>query len=139
MAQPSRPGPRKRLRVVFFSLALSILAALGLAEAFGWPFLRAPLERLLARELERPVRISAPFRLHLLGSLRVQAGELWIAAPPDFDVPHLVSAQGLAIELRYRDMWALRSVPGLGSVDTPGGGSRCVQTVPLQGTDRKST
>lgn len=103
-----RPG-------VLFLLILTLLtvAGLALAEALGWPFLRAPLQDQLASRLERPVRIDPPFRLHFLGRLRIQAGQLWIAAPPDFDAPHLVEAQGLAMELRYRDLWALRRGEGL--------------------------
>lgn len=109
---PAPPRGRKRLGALLI-LPLVLLAGLALAEAMGWPFLRAPIESRLARELERSVRIGEPFRLHLLGRVRVRAGELWIAAPEGFDAPHLVQAEGLAMALRYRDLSALRRGDGL--------------------------
>lgn len=110
---PPPRGPKRLGVLVLIVLPVLLVVAVALAEALGWPFLRRPLESQLAQKLERPVRISPPFRLHLLGKVRLQAGELWIAAPPGFDAPHLVDAQGLAMDLRYRDLWALRQRPGL--------------------------
>jgi AsmA family protein len=117
MAPPVSPRRRMRPGAWFLLLPLLILVGLALAEAFGWPFLRGPLEARLGRQLEREVRIAEPFRLHLLGSVRLEAGGLWIAAPEGFERPHFVDAQGLAMKLRYRDLLALRERPGLRIAD----------------------
>lgn len=66
-------------------LTLSVLAVLLLAligcEIAGWPFLRHPLERQLTAKLQRDVRLEGDFRLHLLGSIRLQVARLTIAPP----------------------------------------------------------
>lgn len=105
MVHSSRTHPLGRAAL---AILLTSACAFALGEALGWPFLRAPLETFLAQRFERPVRITAPFRLHLLGTLRAEAGGLWIAAPDGFDVPHLVQADDLGLQLRYRDLLALR-------------------------------
>jgi uncharacterized protein involved in outer membrane biogenesis len=89
-------------------LVFTPLLALAVGEIAGWPFLRDPVERLANREMERTVRIDAPFRIRFLGGLRLQAGSLWIAAPEKFGVPHLLDAQDIRLELRYRDLWHFR-------------------------------
>lgn len=91
-----------------WSLPLGFAAALLASEASGWFFLRGPAEAALAAELGREVRIAAPFRLHFRRTLELAVGGLWIAAPPEFAVPHLIDAQGLSFSLRYRDLLALR-------------------------------
>ena len=114
MAPPVSPRRRRRPGAWFLLLfPLLVIAGLALGEAVGWPFLRGPLESELSDRLERPVRIAEPFRIRFLGSVRLQAGGLWIAAPEGFEQPHLVDAQGLAMKLRYRDLWVLRERPGL--------------------------
>lgn len=87
---------------------LLVIATLIICEVIGWPFLRQPIANLMAQKLERKVQIDAPFKLHLLGSPRLEAGRLWISAPADFDVPHLVDARNVALKLRYRDFWNLQ-------------------------------
>lgn len=107
MVDSPPPRTRRALRVSLVILLLLVGAA-ALGEITGWPFLRAPLEALLTQRFERPVRVAAPFRLHLIGAVRVDAGGLWIAAPDGFDVPHLVDADEIALTLRYADLLALR-------------------------------
>jgi uncharacterized protein involved in outer membrane biogenesis len=107
MAPPSSPRGRKLAGVLLLILVV-LVAGVAAGEILGWPFLRGPLERELAQRLERPVRIAPPFRVRFLGPLRLEAGQLWIAAPTGFDVPHLVDAQQLAMKLRYRDLAAAR-------------------------------
>ena len=87
------------LIIVIFILILAI------CEVLGWPFLKTPLANFMSDKLEREVRIDAPFKLRLIGGPRLEAGGLWISAPPDFDVPHLVDAKNVELKLRYRDLW----------------------------------
>lgn len=98
----------RRLRRALLFLALIVIAALAISEALGWPYLRRPAETLLSRNLERQVRIAPPFDLHLIGHPRLAVGGLWLAAPAGFDLPHLLDAQDLAVELRYGDLWEYR-------------------------------
>ena len=116
MASPPRPRARRVWRVLL-TLLLLMVGALALSELAGWPFLRSPLENFLAQRFERPVRVAAPFRLRLLGSVRVRAGGLWIAAPEGFAVPHFVDADDVGLTLRYRDLLSLRTSPAL-RIDT---------------------
>ena len=91
-----------------------LIVGLAVSEALGWRFLRGPAEDFLTRQLERPVRIAEPFRLHLIDGIRLQMGGIWIAAPPGFDLPHLVDARDLYFKLRYRDLWTLRKTGAQG-------------------------
>ncbi|HZX30529.1 MAG TPA: AsmA-like C-terminal region-containing protein [Rhodocyclaceae bacterium] len=91
--------------VLLFLLPVVAVAA---GEIAGWPFLRAPAEHLMTRQMERPVRIDAPFRIRFLGGLRLDAHGLWIAAPPQFDLPHFLDADDIHLRLRYGDLWHFR-------------------------------
>ncbi|HEX5804401.1 MAG TPA: AsmA-like C-terminal region-containing protein [Azospira sp.] len=95
-------------RWLLWSLPLLLVAALAASEASGWFFLRAPAEAVLSSRLGREVRIAAPFRLHFRSTIRLDLGGLWVAAPADFSVPHLIDAERLTLSLRYRDLLALR-------------------------------
>ena len=97
-----------RRRWLLWSLPALLVAALVASELSGWFFLRAPAEAILSSNLGREVRIAAPFRLHFRGTIRLDMGGLWISAPPEYAVPHLIDAQGLALSLRYGDLFALR-------------------------------
>lgn len=101
-----RPGVSRPLKLFGLMLAGLLLLVL-LFEWMGWPFLRQPLSQLLEKQLERSVRIDAPFKLRLLGGIRVQARGLWISAPAGFSEPHLLSAQGVSLKLRYGDLWGI--------------------------------
>jgi uncharacterized protein involved in outer membrane biogenesis len=81
-----------------------LVVALIICEALGWPFLRAPAEHFMSQQLDRTVRLTAPFRLHLLGGIRLSADGLWISSPQQFDAPHLVDAKKVALSLRYSDL-----------------------------------
>ncbi|HJV27980.1 MAG TPA: AsmA family protein [Aromatoleum sp.] len=107
MAESPRPHARRVWRVLL-ALLLILVGGLALGEIAGWPFLRSPLESRLTQRFGRPMRIAPPFRLHLLGAVRIHAGGLWIAAPEGFDVPHLVDADAIDLRLRYEDLLALR-------------------------------
>ena len=72
---------------------LALLVALACAEWAGWPFLRGPVERHLAKATGVQVRLAAPFRLQLIGTPHVDVAELHIGAPVGIDVPFLLDAR----------------------------------------------
>lgn len=104
---PSATGSHPRLRR-FGRYALyavgAVLLALIVCEVLGWPFLRQPAQQFMSRQLEREVRLGAPFQVHFLGGIRLQLGSLWISSPPKFEAPHLVDAQDITLGLRYSDI-----------------------------------
>ncbi|MBL8286486.1 MAG: hypothetical protein JNL85_00745 [Rubrivivax sp.] len=59
-----------------------LLAVVATCEVLEWPFLRSPLEHALAGALGRPVTLSGPFGVRLLGPVRVHAGEIVVGAAP---------------------------------------------------------
>ncbi|MBI2275937.1 MAG: AsmA family protein [Dechloromonas sp.] len=95
-------------RWYIWALPMLLLAAVVAGEASGWFFLRGPAEAILSSRMEREVRITAPFRLHFRRTIRLELGALWIAAPAEFSVPHLVDTRGLKLSLRYADLLAVR-------------------------------
>ncbi|HLO62298.1 MAG TPA: AsmA family protein, partial [Azonexus sp.] len=97
-----------RRRWLLWSLPLLLIAAVAACELSGWFFLRGPAQAILSAQLGREVNLTPPFRLHLRDTIRLDLGNLWISAPPEFAVPHLVDAQGLSLSLRYGDLFALR-------------------------------
>jgi uncharacterized protein involved in outer membrane biogenesis len=110
MQPPNAPNGRGKsnfLRIFLVLLLIPILA-IAIFEALGWPFMRVPFERFASEQLQRTVRISEPFQLRLIGSVRLKVGGLWISAPPEFGVPHLVSTNKADIELRYADLYQLK-------------------------------
>lgn len=108
MAQPlSRLLIRSSYRFfkVLFWLSLVLVAAFIFCEIKGWPFLREPAEKLLTRQLQREVRLDAPFQLHLWAGIQLDLGHLYIASPAALKAPHLIDASNISLKLRYRDLW----------------------------------
>ena len=87
-------------------------AGVGWAEFAGWPFLAGPAERLLSRQLQRPVRFEAGtlprFELKLFGSLQLRSARLTVANAPWAAATPMVDAQALHVVLRWRDLLAWR-------------------------------
>lgn len=109
MNQTSTPPQTKAyLGRWLLGACLALVLVIMVCETIGWPFLRQPLQQLMQAQLQRQVRIMQPFRLQLLGGIHLQAGGLNIAAPEGFDAPYFVSASGLDLSLRYRDLWSLK-------------------------------
>ena len=98
---------------------LALAAALAWGEWLGWPFLAAPLQRLVSERLERRVVLSggtgmaaAPdavqnqkFQIRFIGGLRLRTPQLEVAAPDWSHAPHLLSARDVELELSYGDLW----------------------------------
>jgi len=95
------------------ALLALLVAVLAVGEWRGWPLLREPLERWISATSGREVHLApkagaagaANFRLHLLGSVRVQAPLLQISAPAWSKAPHLLRAEGASVELLWGDLW----------------------------------
>jgi AsmA family protein len=85
---------------------LLVIAALAGAEWAGWPFLRRPLERQLSSVANVPVTIATPFRIRMLGSPTLQAGQLRVAAADGTSAPFLLEASNVVLGLRWGDLWA---------------------------------
>ena len=91
------------VRILLMTVGVLIIALI-ICEVMGWPFLRGPTERFMSKQLDRTVRLDAPFKLHLLGGVRLDVGHLWISAPQQFDAPHLIDASQISLGLRYSDL-----------------------------------
>ena len=116
--------PRRWLLLAGAVLA-ALLAALAIGESLGWPFLAAPLQRLLSEKLNRRVSFSSaaqsgapevkkakPFSIRFIGGLTVHAPQLDIAAPAWSAAPYMLSGSDVTLALRYSDLWrAVRDQP----------------------------
>ncbi|CAN5286769.1 hypothetical protein BH11PSE9_BH11PSE9_19210 [soil metagenome] len=122
MTSPTAETPshsRRRLwpwgLAAFFA---ALVIAVGVCEAIGWPFLAAPMQRFMAKTLDREVRFAqdagsaSTMRFGLLGSVRAQAGTIFIGAPGWSKAPHTLLAREASIEFGYLDLWrAYRGEP----------------------------
>ncbi|MGZ8251916.1 MAG: AsmA family protein [Methylophilaceae bacterium] len=102
----SKSGQSHYLRLIA-AIIVTFAIVMGIGEMMGWPFLRQPAESLISKQLEREVRLDAPFKLHLLGGIKLDVGGLWISAPPAFQAPHFLEARHVLLELRYSDLLGL--------------------------------
>ncbi len=118
---PERPqhaamNATKALRPARWPLILggvvgALLLAVLICEALGWPFLAGPLQRIASQALDRKVLLapdgSAPsgVRIGLLGSVRLDAPYLEIAAPSWSRAPHMLLVRDAELRLGYLDLW----------------------------------
>ena len=86
-------------------ISLMPILAFVVGEVMGWPFLRQPAERMLSQQLDRQIQLNAPFKLQLLGGIRLSVGAIRIGSPSGFDAPYFVDANELELALRYSDLW----------------------------------
>jgi len=100
----------RRLQAVGWAVAalLIVVAAVIAAELAGWPFLAGPAQRALTRQLGVPVQIETPFRLHLLGTPRLQVGRLHVDSAAPGVAPFLADAQRVELRWRWGDLWRYR-------------------------------
>lgn len=95
------------------ALALAALAVFGAAavaigEARGWPFLRAPMARGLARAADVPVDFGKDadrFALKLIGRPSLEVASLTVGAAPGPAAPYLLSGRDLRLAWRWSDAW----------------------------------
>ena len=88
------------------AIVLAVLAC----EAAGWPFLVGPMQRWLTQALDREVTFTGEgegrgVRIKLLGSVRIDAASIQIAAPTWSKAPHMLLAKDAELRLGYRDLW----------------------------------
>ena len=107
------------------AVLLALAAAVGVCEWRGWPFLEGPAERWLSQRLSRDVDFNdglaagtsddstrggsgRRFHLRLIGPLRFETAGLRIANPEWSPRQPMLQAQDARLELRWRDVLALR-------------------------------
>ena len=103
--------------VLIAALAVVVIA-IAACEAAGWPFLASPMQRWLAKTLDRSVAFGdesgglGGVRLGLLGGIRIAASRIHIGAPAWSTAPHMLLARDARLELGYFDLWrAWRGAP----------------------------
>ncbi len=110
---PSRLFFQRAQRLRIAALALAALAVLGgaavaIAEARGWSFLRAPMARVLARAAGVPVDFGQDtdhFALKLIGRPSLEAASLTVGAAPGPVAPYLLSGRDLRLAWCWSDVW----------------------------------
>jgi len=104
-----RDGARAPLGLI--GILVALIAAVAICEAIGWPFLVGPVQRQLARTLDRRVAFdsaageSRGVRIGLIGSVRVTADSIAIGAPAWSQKPHMLLARDARLKLGYFDLW----------------------------------
>jgi AsmA family protein len=99
-----RFGLQRTLIGVVAALALGVVAL----EIAGWPFLRQPVERAMARAMAVPTTLQGPFKLHLFWRPRLEVDHLNIGSDPRYGVPHLLDARNVVLAWRWVDVWRWR-------------------------------
>ena len=100
-----------RWPLVVLSLLAVLVVGIAVCEAIGWPFLVGPVQRQLAKSLDRKIVLGADpavdsgVRIGLLGSVRVKAAVIEIGAPAWSDAPHTLVARNGRLSLGYLDLW----------------------------------
>jgi uncharacterized protein involved in outer membrane biogenesis len=84
---------------------LALAAAVALAEWSGWPFLRAPLQRLMAGATGVPVTLAGEMRLSLIGTPRLRVQHLAIGAAEGVAAPRLADADGVDLAWHWGELW----------------------------------
>src|SRR5687768_6931039 len=88
-----------RWPLVVLSLLAVLVVGIAVCEAIGWPFLVGPVQRQLAKSLDRKIVLGADpavdsgVRIGLLGSVRAKAAVIEIGAPAWSDAPHTLVAR----------------------------------------------
>lgn len=107
------PGTERPVnwRLLGAGFLLALVAAVGVCEALGWPFLAGPMQGWIGNTLQRRVALSedpaAPPKaaIHLLGGVEIAAPYIEIGAPPWSTAPHMLLARDARITLGYADLW----------------------------------
>lgn len=100
--------PRRRATWIGGGLLAAAVLGLVWAEVKGWPFLRQPLERALARHAGVPVELQGRFRVHWLWRPRLEVEQMRVGADESFHVPYLLDAQRLTLGWQWADLWRWR-------------------------------
>lgn len=110
------PARRHRHRWAWIS-ALVLMGILVAGEATGWPFLGEPVARALSQRLERRISFdhdrNSTLRVRFVGGLKLTANTLIVEAPAWAKKGPMLSARNVDLQLRYRDLLALRDAEPL--------------------------
>src|SRR5450755_154365 len=103
-----RAGTRWPLALI--TVVVALIVVIGACEAVAWPFLVGPVQRQLARTLDRRVVFGSEadtsgVRIGLIGSVRVTADSIEIGAPGWSATPHMLLAHDARLKLGYLDLW----------------------------------
>jgi len=109
-AAPKQRRDRHRWPMIAGGIVGAIVLAVLVCEAAGWPFLVGPMQRWLTQALDRQVTFTGQgegrgVRIGLLGSVRIDAASIQIAAPTWSKAPHMLLAKDAELRLGYRDLW----------------------------------
>ncbi len=109
------PHSRRRWLIVVAAALFFIVAAVAVGEWLGWPFLAAPLQRMLSEKLDRRVRFSfdgeavatpaTGFHIRFIGGVHLIVPAVEVAAPAWSKTPHMLIARDVVLDLRYIDLW----------------------------------
>ena len=121
---PPRPAWQSRWLLISAAVIATLMLGIALGEWLGWPFLAAPLQRLLSEKMDRRVSFAAPppaglasagsppatsteksFQIRFIGGIRVYLPAVDVGAPAWSKTPHMFIAREVALELRYIDLW----------------------------------
>jgi uncharacterized protein involved in outer membrane biogenesis len=101
-----------RWPLLLSGVVLALVIVIGGGEASGWPWLVSPAQTWLSKALERRVDFgpepgsgSGGTRIGLIGSVRVQAPRIEIAAPAWSQAKHTMLAHQASLTLGYADLW----------------------------------
>ena len=119
-----RPVWQSRWLLVSAAVVTTLVLGIALGEWLGWPFLAAPMQRLLSEQLDRRVTFAAPpaagaataasssvtsteksFQIRFIGGVRVYLPAVDVGAPAWSKTPHMFIAREVELELRYIDLW----------------------------------
>ena len=94
------------------ALALAVFGVgVAVGESMGWPFLAGPIQRWVSSALQREVSLTErdgtrpAVRIGLIGGVRLDAGQIRVAAPAWSTQPHLLLAHDASLRLGYLDLW----------------------------------
>ncbi|HEX2011107.1 MAG TPA: AsmA family protein, partial [Roseateles sp.] len=131
----------KRLAALVLLAVLLLVAGMAYGEWRGWPWLAQPLAEQLATRLGREVRLlpgadAAPLRLSLWPGVHLRAGLLQIGGPPWRPDPPTLEAEGVQLQLRYRDLWDWQ---GQGTLTVSALGARELRADLYRGPDGRAS
>lgn len=114
--RPDHPARRHRPRWAWFS-ALVLAGIVVAGEVAGWPFLGEPVAHALSQRMERRISFdhgsNSTLRVRFLGGLKLTAHTLIVDAPAWAQNGPMLSARNVDLQLRYRDLLALRDAQPL--------------------------
>ena len=95
------------------AVVLLSVAAFGLCEWAGWPFLARPAQHWLSQRLDRTVNLShesaEAFRLSLLGGIGLKLAHLRVDQPKGFEGEPMLEGRRLELQLDWLDLLRWRS------------------------------